>query len=165
MVDLDVTRRDPAAQFWDEAGQVSAGMLGIEGAPLHFQPMAPHVEPEQNRVWFFSKKDSDLVAHVGEGRRAHFVVVGQNHDYYACCAGALEQVIDESKVEELWSTVVAAWFSGQNDPNLALLRFTPMDGEVWASSGNALHFGWEVLKSNVTDDTPDIGEHRSVTFK
>lgn len=165
MADLEKTNNDPVAQFWEQLDDVRAGMLGLQGERQHLQPMAPQADPENGEIWFFSKKDSDLVRATGEGRRAVFTVVGRDHDYYASCLGALQQVIDRNKVDELWSPVVAAWFErGRDDPNLMLLRFTPIEAEIWASASDPVTFGWEILKSNLTETTPDVGARNRIEF-
>ncbi len=90
MASLTEAREAPARQLWEEINSIHAGMLGIEGSHQHFQPMAPHADPKTNTIWFFTKTDTDLVQAIRPGTRAHFCVVGKNHDYHACLAGVIE---------------------------------------------------------------------------
>jgi hypothetical protein len=64
MVSLTEARENPARQLWDEVNSVHAGMLGLEGLHNHMQPMAPHADPKTNTIWFFSKKDTDLITNI-----------------------------------------------------------------------------------------------------
>lgn len=165
MADLERAKNDALNQFWGEIGKVTAVMLGLQGRQQHLQPMYPFPDSETGEIWFLSKKDAELVKDIGEGQRAIFAVVGSNHDYHASCLGALQQVIDPSKVDELWSANVAAWYEkGKEDPNIALLRFTPIDAEIWASSSNLITFGWEIFKSNLSEKTPDVGVRNHLEF-
>ena len=108
MVSLSEAREAPARQLWDEINAVHAGMLGLEGLHMHMQPMAPHADPKTNTIWFFTKKDADLVQSIKPGSRAHFCVVGKEHDYHACLSGVLEVREDKAKLDEYWNSVTAA---------------------------------------------------------
>jgi general stress protein 26 len=166
MASLTEAREAPERQLWDEIDKLHAGMLGIEGAHMHFQPMAPHVDRETNTIWFFTKSDTDLVKAVGAGSRAHFCVVGKDHDYHACLAGALEVSLDPAKRDEYWSAVNAAWYEhGKDDPLLTMLALRVDDAEIWASTDSSLKFGWEIAKANLNDEKmPDVGVKQHLTF-
>ena len=96
MASLTEAREAPERQMWDEINGIHAGMLGIEGAHMHFQPMAPNVDSEANTIWFYTRTDTDLVKALGTASRAHFNVVGKDHDYHACLSGTLEVRKDEA---------------------------------------------------------------------
>lgn len=167
MVSLTEARETPVKQLWDEVDDIHAGMLGLEGTHMHMQPMAPFADRDTNTVWFFSRTDSELVQKVGvAGSRAHFCVVGKDHDYHACLSGKLSVRRDPGKIEEYWSAIVAAWYDGgKDDPALTMLALEVDDGEVWASTGNSLRFGWEIAKANYKEhQQPDVGVHRRLAF-
>ena len=166
MASLTEAREAPARQLWDEINGIHAGMLGLEGSHMHMQPMAPNADPKTNTIWFFSKRDTDLVRNLRAGSRAHFCVVGKNHDYHACLAGTLELKHDQNKIDEYWSAVTAAWYEhGKSDPSLALLAFHIDDAEIWASTDSTLKFGWEIAKANFNDnETPDVGVKQHLAF-
>ena len=165
MADLEKTRTNPEKQLWEELEDVRAGMLGIEGAGQHLQPMAPQLDPDGKRIWFFTKQDNDLVQSVGAGKPAHFAIVGEDNDYHACLAGQLMVNKDRERIEKYWNTVVAAWFSGKDDPELTMLEFQLSDAMVWASSSNPIGFGWEIVKSNITSGEPDVGVRTHIEFQ
>lgn len=166
MVSLTEAREAPARQLWSEIDAVHAGMLGIEGSSMHMQPMAPHADPKTNTVWFFSRNDTDLVQAIRPGTRAHFCVVGKEHDYHACLAGVIEVRKDSAKIDEYWSAVTAAWYEhGKTDPHLTLLALHVDDAEIWASTDSSLKFGWEIAKANMNEEKmPDVGVKQHLTF-
>jgi len=166
MVSLTEAREAPERQLWDEINSVHAGMLGIEGSHMHFQPMAPNADPKTGTIWFFAKSDTDLVRSIRAGTRAHFCVVGKNHDYHACLAGRLEVRGDPAKIDEYWSAVTAAWYeNGKEDPQLAMLAFRVENAKIWASTDSSLKFGWEVAKANWKDEKiPEVGVKQHLTF-
>ncbi len=166
MVSLSEARDAPARQLWDEINSVHAGMLGLEGLHNHMQPMAPHADPKTNTIWFFTKKSADLVQTLKSGARAHFCVIGKDHDYHACLSGKLEVREDKAKLDEYWNSVTAAWYEhGKSDPLLTMVALHVDDADIWASTDSTLKFGWEIAKANMSDEKmPDVGVRQHLTF-
>lgn len=158
MADLKQVKTDPKKQLWDQIDDVRAVMLGIPSTGQHMQPMAPMAAREETRVWFYTKKDSDLVRAAGNGK-AHMCLVSDDQDYHACVSGSLVENKSPQHVERFWSPVVGAWFDGKDDADLTMLEFIPDHAAVWASSDSSMRFGWEIAKANMTDAEPDIGMH------
>lgn len=158
MADLKEVKTDPKKQLWDEIEDVRAVMLGIPSTGQHMQPMAPLAAREENRVWFFTRKDSDLVRAAGAGK-AHMCLVSDDQDYHACISGTLVENKSQQHVDRFWSPVVSAWFDGKDDPQMTMLELVPDHAAVWASSDSSMRFGWEIAKANLTDSEPDVGVH------
>lgn len=172
MTDLDATRKNPEAQFFDTVSHTRAVMLGQSEAgnqmqPNHLQPMAPQTGPNDRAVWFFTKNGSDLARSVLQKSRirAQMAVVSDDHDYHASVNGHLFMERDREVVERFWSPVVSAWFeNGRDDPDLVVLRFEPADAQIWASNGSGIRFAWEIAKANLTSTEPDMGFETRITF-
>jgi len=165
MSDLSKARENPKEQLFDEIDRIHAGMLGLEGSRMHMQPMAPQLDRQTGTIWFFTKTDTEIAEAVAPGSRAHFCVVGKDHDYHACIAGRVLLRRDAVKIDEYWSSVVEAWFDGKDDPKLTMLALEMEDAEIWASTGSTLKFGWEIAKANLNpDEEPDIGVKAHVDF-
>ena len=166
MASFKDAREAPAKQLWDEIDGIHAGMLGVENSGLLMQPMAPQTDRKTNTIWFFTKTDAELVKAIKPGSRAHFCVVGKDHDYHACISGRIMLRRDPAKVDEYWSSVVEAWFDhGKEDPRLTMLALEIEDVEIWASTGSKLKFGWEIAKANFNpDEEPDVGVKAHLTF-
>ena len=159
MADIRAAREKPIEQFYEVVEDVHAGMLGIEGTGLQFQPMAPQLDRAAKTIWFFTKTDTKLTKAIAPGSRARFVVIGRGHDYHACVSGPIEERKDAEVVERFWNPVVAAWFEGgKEDPKLTLLALRLEDGEAWVSTDSSLRFGWEIAKANLSDEhAPEVG--------
>jgi len=158
MADLKEAKTDPKKQLWDEIDDVHAVMLGIPSTGQHMQPMAPMAAREENRIWFFTRKDSDLVRAAGNGK-AHMCLVSDDQDYHACVSGTLVENRSPQHVDRFWSPVVGAWFEGKDDPDMTMLELVPDHAAIWASSDSTARFGWEIAKANLTDSEPDLGVH------
>ena len=53
---------------------------------------------------------------------------------------------------------------GQHDPDVRLLKFTPVTGELSVTPISGIKFLYEMAKANLTDDKPDTGQQGAVTF-
>lgn len=165
MSDLDLARKDPEKLLWRELEKLHAGMLGVEGSGQHLQPMAHHVDREGRKLWFLTKRDTDLVQALHPGAKAHFAVISKAQDFHACMSGPLRVSDDRAKLDEIWSAVSAAWYEGgKEDPELTMLALDLESAAVWASTANTLAFAWQIAKANATDSMPDVGVHNEVEF-
>jgi general stress protein 26 len=165
MANIEKLKSNPENQLWEHLRDVRFVMLGSPREDDHMQPMAPHVDEEDNTVWFFTNKSSDLVEAVNEQTdKVHMCLV--EDDYQACIRGSLSELKSQEVIDRFWSPEVAAWFEGgKADADLTLLKFKPDDAAIWASSKNPITFAWEVAKANVKGQTPDVGSRGSVDFK
>lgn len=167
MADLQKTRNEPAEQLFEFLDGSHAVMVGLDQPGRGMQPMAPQIDEDRRGIWFFTKRDSELGGSVTAhpASRARLCLISPDHDYHAFVSGALSEETDKTLVDTFWSPVVAAWFDkGKQDPNLAMLRFDASEADIWASSGSAIRFAWEIAKANLDGDEPDLGEMQHVVF-
>jgi general stress protein 26 len=158
------TEEHPEEQLWHELKHVRAGMLGIEGSHRHLQPMGHMLDRENDRLWFFTSKDTELAAEMGEGAHAHFCVMSKDQDYQACLMGFLQPNNDPAKIDDLWNDMAAAWWSSKDDPDLLLLEYILMDAAIWASTKNPIRFAWEMQQAKHSERKPDLGARAHVDF-
>ena len=63
---------------------------------------------------------------------------------------------DRAKVKELWKESFRAWFKGKDDPNIALIRIEPLEGEYWDNSGLAgVKYTLKLTKAVLTNQQLD----------
>lgn len=159
------TENHPEKQLWEQLDKVHAGMLGIEGSHSHMQPMGHMADKDgAARLWFFTSRAGDLFREMGAGAHAHFCVVGKNQDYHACLMGDLHESRDRRHIDQHWNDMAAAWFSGKDDPDMALLAFDLHDAAIWASTKNPIRFAWEINAARDSSKEPDVGARAHVDF-
>lgn len=159
---------DPRAAVFSLLDEVRAGMLGLSGQNPVLQPMTHFADPETGLIWFITAKDTALVRDLAAtgAAQAVYAVVSLNHDAHASLRGPLDLVQDGERLDNLWSPLAAAWFAeGGADPRVTLLRFAPVDGQIWVSHGAGLGFGVQNVLANLsTEQTPDLGSHAMIAF-
>ncbi len=150
-------------KFWDRLKDINAGMLATPDDRA--RPMSHSIRDTDERVlWFITAHGTDIADAAKSGSAVTYLVACQKAKLYATIEGALDVVTDEKTLDDIWSPIAAAWFEdGKQDPDLCLVRMTLSKSEVWTTDGGA-KFLYEIAKSNLTDDMPDMGEHAVLTF-
>lgn len=153
---------DLKQEFWSRIDDVRAGLLAADGErPV---PMSPMPDAEAKAIWFITAAGSAADRAAKSGGEASFHVADPKANFYANVYGKIEATNDEAKLDELWSAMAAAWFpDGRDDDAVRLVKFTPHEGEVWATEGGAAYL-YEIAKANVTGGMPDVGVHGRVVF-
>ncbi|MHA6325586.1 pyridoxamine 5'-phosphate oxidase family protein [Roseivivax sp. CAU 1753] len=148
--------------FWSRMDDVQAGLLTASGTrPI---PMSPNADRAENAIWFITARGSAADDGAKANGDAAFYVADAKANLYATVDGTLSVSHDSAKLDEIWNVVAAAWFEdGRDDDAIQLVKFTPREAEIWATT-NAAGFLYEIAKANLTDDTADAGDHGRVTF-
>ncbi len=164
MTDLD--RKDIETRLWKTLDDERIGMLGLSGEDGgHFQPMTGFCDKESGAIWFFTRRDTELVSRLVQGGKAMFNLVSKDRDLWACIAGTITEQHDAARIDKFWGPVVSAWFpDGKDDPELTLLRLDPDDAEIWISAKGPIRFAFEIAKANLTDNEPDLGQHERLNL-
>ncbi|GLC62992.1 MULTISPECIES: pyridoxamine 5'-phosphate oxidase family protein [Paracoccus] len=151
-------------QFWSRLDDINSGMLGVT-QDSRLVPMSHYTDRKVGVLWFITAKDTDLARSVASGPQdAMHVVSDGGQGLYARIHGTLSLSDNRAKLDELWNAVASSWFEdGKQDPDVQLLRLDLTEAEVWATGGS-MAFLYQIAKSKITGDKPDMGDHYSLTF-
>eukprot|EP01114_Cavostelium_apophysatum_P023227 TRINITY_DN8691_c0_g1_i1.p2 TRINITY_DN8691_c0_g1~~TRINITY_DN8691_c0_g1_i1.p2 ORF type:complete len:182 (+),score=49.00 TRINITY_DN8691_c0_g1_i1:45-590(+) len=89
---------------------------------------------------------------------------------WASLEATAEIVNDRTKIHELWSPAYGMYFKDRDDPNISLLKVTPISGEYWDVSGikNRFSFAYETIKTMLSHkavNRDNLGENKKVDFE
>jgi general stress protein 26 len=76
-----------------------------------------------------------------------------------------EVLPDHAKAAEVWRFTDNLWWKGPNDPNVCVLRITPLTAELWDGPASSAVFAFEFVKARLTGSKPNLGENRKVTVE
>lgn len=135
---MSTTPREIESKFWKALQSDMTVMLGAEGLDGgHARPMTAQLEhDEKGPIWFFTAKENRLVQGLPGANRALCSFASKDHELFACVHGTLALEANPAMIDKLWNPFVAAWYEGKNDPQLALLRFNPEEGEIWLNESS-----------------------------
>jgi general stress protein 26 len=126
--------------------------------PLSTRPMAASQIDDDGSIWFFSGKDSNKNEEINDDKRVQLFFANKSASEYLSVYGEAEEVLDKEKAKELWSPIDKAWFTeGVDDPNLSLLKVTPLDAYYWDTKTNKAVALIKIAVAAVTGKTMDDG--------
>lgn len=138
------------SKFWKALKSDRTMFLGLaEGEDGHARPMTAQLEDALYKdgeysgpVWFFTSTDNNLYRTIqqaelaGESPRAMAHFVAKGHDVWATVHGGLSTTRDAETIDRLWNRFVAAWYDGEDDPKIALIRLDAQDAEIWIDASS-----------------------------
>ncbi len=149
---------------WQLMKKITFAMLATrDGDTIRSRPMAAHVEPDENTIYFLTDarrhKDEEIA-------RDHHVNLGfadTGGQKYVSVVGTAVVSNDRAKISELFTTAAKAWWDSAEDPNIRVLKVTPQEAEYWDSPGTLVSTV-KMAVAAVTGGRPDLGEHRKVAI-
>ena len=133
------TPQELEQKLWKALKSDRTLMLGLDGVEDgHSRPMTAQAENDRSPIWFFTSKENALVQHLGQGHRAIAAFSSKDHELFASIKGNLVLDTDPAVVDRLWNPFVAAWYTGKDDPKLALLRLDAEHAEIWLNASSLL---------------------------
>ncbi len=136
---------------------------------LHSRPMTTRlpIDDDDRRLWFFASRSGEPVADIARDSAVNISYADPGEDHYVSVSGNATLVEDMARKNELWSTLVEAWFpGGVDDPDLALVKVDIAQAEYWDVKTNKAMQLFKMAKAAVTGDKPDdLGDHGKVRVR
>lgn len=146
---------------FDEAMLVTHSARGI-----HARPMAIARLDESMMTYLLTDMNSIKVEEVRANPNASLTF--QSARKFATVSGELTIDNDRALIETLWKETWKVWFPiGKSDPNIALLKLTPREGEFWDNAGiQGLKYVYAAAKAYVAGERPkpDAEQHSKVNM-
>lgn len=125
---------------------------------LRSRPMALLKVEEDGDLWFISGYSSAKIDEIAA--HAQVNVSLQKERAFLSLSGRATISRDRAKIDELWTEECKVYFpQGKDDPNIALIKVSPSEGEYWDNEGlNGLKFLLESVKAYLTGTTPNVDQ-------
>jgi|SRR5581483_3760553 len=162
-----MAEQDSLSRVWDIIGKVGVGMLTTRaGGVLRARPMEPRPNRDEGVIYFVADrrgaKDDEIEAHAD----VCLIVVDHGSRAYLSVSGRAEAAIDRAKAAEIWKKTDDVWWpGGAGDPNIRVLKLTPLKAELWDGPASSVAAAVEFAKARITGEKPHLGENRKVTVK
>jgi general stress protein 26 len=116
--------------------------------PFASRPMTTLKADDEGALWFFSGADSNKNAEIKTDNHVELLYSNLSNMDFLSIHGRAEILIDPEIAKELWTPIVATWFQhGPDDPELTLIKVTPVLGHYWDDKKNKMV---EMLKMSLT---------------
>lgn len=161
----DTSANENVAKIAKEIKGIRMAMLttvALDGS-LHSRPMATQEQDFDGDLWFFTDKHSVKVDELEANNRVNVAFVSPDDNRYVSITGKAKLVLDQAKIDELYSPAIKAWFpDGKDDPNISLIHVDPDVAEYWDSPNSKLVQVAGFLKALATGKRIEGGENETV---
>lgn len=136
-----------------------------DGGVLRSRPMQTQQAEFDGDLWFFTSSNTHKAEEIEKDNRVNVSYAAPADNSYVSISGTAEIVTDKAKMEELWSPILKAWFpKGLDEPDIILLKVNANQAEYWDSASSSLVQAFGLLKSLVTGERADGGEHAQISL-
>lgn len=154
-----------AQKVWEMMEDISICMLTtINAGEIRSRPMGAFVRPEENSVYFLTDTRQHKDEEIERIPNVCLAFANTDDNQYVSVTGRAVVSNDRAKIRELWSTPAKAWWDSPDDPNIRMLKVTPVDAEYWDSPGTVVS-SIKMMAAAVSGTRPDMGENRKVAMR
>ncbi len=137
----------------------------IDGGHLRSRPMSTQRFEFDGDLWFFTSDNTHKIAEIEKDNRVNAAYSNPDDNLYLSVSGHAEVVKDRTKIEELWSPVLKAWFpEGVDDPHLCLLKIQVEGAEYWDAPSSKIVQLFGMVKAIATGQEADYGENKKINL-
>ena len=154
-------------KLWDLIKGIKFGMVTHRHANgmLHSLPLTTQNKSvdEGATLYFFISRNSEIAKTVQQDNHVNVAYTDPGDDSYVSVSGDAFLVENQSKKDELFSTMAPAWFpGGATDPDLALMEVRINRAEYWDVTESKMVQLAKMAKAAVTGTPPSLGEHKKL---
>jgi general stress protein 26 len=151
-------------RVWDIVERVRVGMLTTRFASgLRARPVEPRPDRAAGLIWVVTDRRSAKEHDIEVVHDVGLAVVDAKERAYLSITAHAEVLPDHARAAEIWRFTDNLWWHGPDDPNVCVLRLTPLVAELWDGPASTAVAAFEFVKARLTGAKPNLGENRKVT--
>ena len=159
-----MTKQDHLDRVWDIIERVGVCVLTTRFAGgLRARPLEARPDRTAGIIWFVTDLRSSKEHEIESQHDVGLVFVDAKANAYLSITARAEVQRDHAKAAEIWKPTDNMWWKGPDDPNVCVLRVTPLTAELWDGPASKAVAAFEFVKSRLIGGEPNLGENRKVT--
>jgi general stress protein 26 len=144
--------------------RVGVGMLTTRSADgLRARPVEPRLDRATGLIWIVTDLRSGKEHEIEAEHDVGLIWVDTSEKAYLSITARADVLPDHAKAGEVWRFTDNLWWKGPDDPNVCVLRVTPLTAELWDGPASRAVAAFEFVKSRLTGEKPNLGENRKIT--
>ena len=122
-----------------------------ENGRLTARPMSNVKVEEDGSIWFFTNEYSGVVNQISDKNEVFLTYASPGANSYVALNATATLSDDKTKIDELWTPAMNAWFSkGKDDPQILLIHAVPIEAEYWDGSSSKIVLLFNMVKAAIT---------------
>jgi general stress protein 26 len=159
----DMAEQPHLGRVWDIIVRVGVCMLTTRFAGgLRARPLESRPDRDAGIIWFVSDLHSAKEYEIESDNDVGLAFIDANANAYLSITARAEVRRDHAKAAEIWKPTDNMWWKGPDDPNVCVLRVTPLTAELWDGPASKAVAAFEFVKVRLTGGEPNLGECRKV---
>jgi general stress protein 26 len=127
------------------------------------RPVEPRLDSAAGLIWVVTDLRSEKEREIETEHEVGLTFVDTKENAYLSITARAEVRHDHAKAAEIWRYADNLWWQGPHDPNVCVLRITPLTAELWDGPASKAVAAFEFIKARLTGSEPNLGENRKVT--
>lgn len=149
---------------WDIIERVGVGMLTTHSpAGLRARPLEARPDRQTGIIWFVTDLHSGKEHEIEADHEVGLVFTDPDAKAYLSITARAEMLRDHARAAAIWKATDNMWWRGPDDPNVCVLRISPLVAELWDGPASKAVAVIEIAKATLTGKEPNLGENRKVT--
>jgi general stress protein 26 len=158
MADNDTDR------VWELMEKMPLCMLTTwNGSDLHGRPMDARPRRKDNTIYFLTDVRHHKDDEIAKYPKIAIAFSDSGDQKYVSLSGRAEVSNDRAKIKELWEPTAKAWWDSAENPNIRVLKVTPVEAQYWDGPGKVVSMV-KMMVAAATGTKPDLGENRKVAM-
>jgi general stress protein 26 len=160
-----MAEHDHLARVWDIIERAGVCMLTTH-APrgLRARPLQPRPDRDAGLIWFVTDLRSGKEHEIENESDVALVFMDADAKAYLSITACAEVLRNHAKAAAIWKSTDNLWWHGPDDPNVCVLKVTPLTAELWDGPSSRAVAIFELVKARLTGERPNLGETRKVTI-
>jgi general stress protein 26 len=153
---------DAVDHVWEMMDKGHICMLATRhGDAIRARPMAAQIAQTEHAVYFLTDERRHKDDEIRANPNVCLSFADPDAEDYVSVSGLAEVMNDRAKIKELWSMAAKAWWDSADDPNIRVLKVTPIDAEYWDGVGSMVTT-LKMATAAMTGEKPDLGSNQKV---
>lgn len=126
--------------------------------PFHVVPMSTKKVDDEGNIWFLSNKTSEHNKNIERNKKAQLIYADKGSNEFLSVYGSATINTDRNKIKDLYGKADDAWFDGEDDPNVTVIKIEPEDAYYWDTKNGKIISLLKIASSAITGNKTDLGE-------
>jgi general stress protein 26 len=159
-----MAEKDQLDRVWEIIERQGVCMLTTHfDGGLRARPLQPRLDRGEALIWFVTDLRSGKEHEIDGEHDVCLIFIDPDETAYLSITARAEVCCDPGKAAEIWKSTDNGWWSGPSDPNVCVLRVTPLTAELWDGPASGVIVAYEFAKARLTGTEPNLGQNRKVT--
>ncbi len=125
-------------RVWQVIERVGVCMLTtLCDSGLRARPVEARPDRAAGKIWIVTDRRSDKEHEIEAEHDVGLTFVDAKERVYLSITARAQVLPDHAKAAEVWRFTDNLWWKGPDDPNVCVLRITPLTAELWDSDRQA----------------------------